>query len=134
AAVPSYFAIMYRSRTRLDDSLDVFAAHGVGGIVGALLTGVFASKAWGAPVDGLIYGSAALLGKQVVAILAALVYSGLATFVLLKIIALPDPLRRSRVNQGIGMDVIQHGEEAYSRGEGAVLVMSGQRRATRAEG
>src|SRR5437762_5718244 len=46
AAVPSYFALLYRAQTRLDDSLDVVAAHGVGGIVGALLTGVFASKAW----------------------------------------------------------------------------------------
>jgi Amt family ammonium transporter len=133
AAFPSYFAIQWRSRTRLDDSLDVFAAHGIGGIAGALLTGVFASRVWGAPVDGLIYGSPALLGKQVVAIVAAGVYSALVTFVLLKVISLLDPLRRSRANQGIGMDVVQHGEEAYSRGEGAVLVHE-RRLAPRAEG
>jgi Amt family ammonium transporter len=123
AAFPSYFAIQWRSRTRLDDSLDVFAAHGIGGIVGALLTGVFASKAWGAPSDGLIYGGASLVLKQMVAIVAAGVWSAIGTFVILKVIGLPDPLRRSRANQGIGMDILQHGEEAYSRGEGAVLVM-----------
>jgi Amt family ammonium transporter len=123
AAFPSYFAIQWRSRTRLDDSLDVFAAHGVGGIVGALLTGVFASKAWGAPADGLLYGGAVLVLKQLAAIVAAGVWSAIGTFVILKVIAVPDPLRRSRANQGIGMDILQHGEEAYSRGEGAVLVM-----------
>ena len=57
AAFPSYFAIVWRSRTRLDDSLDVFAGHGIGGITGALLTGVFASKAWNpAGTDGLLGG------------------------------------------------------------------------------
>ncbi|HUP90149.1 MAG TPA: ammonium transporter, partial [Longimicrobiales bacterium] len=64
AAVPSYFALQIRSRTRLDDSLDVFGAHGVGGIVGALLTGVLATKAWGSPVDGLAYGNPRLLLLQ----------------------------------------------------------------------
>ncbi|HSL70304.1 MAG TPA: ammonium transporter, partial [Longimicrobiales bacterium] len=56
AAIPSYVALQLRSRTALDDSLDVFAAHGVGGIVGALLTGVLAMQLWGAPVDGLVAG------------------------------------------------------------------------------
>src|SRR5881397_850026 len=69
AAVPSYFALLYRATTRLDDSLDVVAAHGVGGIVGALLTGVFASKAWNP--DGAD-GSIAQLGIQAVAVLATL--------------------------------------------------------------
>src|SRR5437588_6557364 len=72
AAVPSYFALLYRARTRLDDSLDVVAAHGVGGTVGALLTGVFASKAWNA--DGADGGAHQLM-IQAVAILATLVYS-----------------------------------------------------------
>src|SRR5437588_5647295 len=72
AAVPSYFALLYRARTRLDDSLDIVAAHGVGGTVGALLTGVFASKAWNA--DGADGGAHQLM-IQAVAILATLVYS-----------------------------------------------------------
>ncbi|HKP76835.1 MAG TPA: ammonium transporter [Longimicrobiaceae bacterium] len=121
AALPSYFAIGYRSRTRLDDSLDVFSAHGLGGIVGALLTGVLASRAWGG-TDGLLFGNAAQLGKQAVAVLASGAYSAVATVVILKVIALVMPLRRTGREEGIGLDVVQHGEEAYARGEGAVLV------------
>ena len=64
---PSYYALLWRARTRLDDSLDVVAAHGVGGTVGALLTGVFASKAWNGTADGLLYGNPAQLGIQAVA-------------------------------------------------------------------
>ena len=121
AAVPSYFAIAYRSRTRLDDSLDVFSAHGVGGIVGALLTGVFASAAWGG-TDGVLFGNAAQLGKQALAVLGSGAYSAIGTFAILKLIALVTPLRRTNREEGMGMDVVQHGEEAYARGEGAVLV------------
>src|SRR4029079_2463667 len=62
AALPSYFAIAWRSRTRIDDSLDVFAGHGIGGLTGALLTGVLAQKAWNsAGNDGLLYGNPAQL-------------------------------------------------------------------------
>jgi Amt family ammonium transporter len=121
AAAPSYFAIAWRSRTRLDDSLDVFSAHGLGGIVGALLTGVLASAAWGG-TDGLFFGNAAQLGRQAVAVLAAGAYSAVATAAILRAIALVTPLRRSVREEGIGLDVVQHGEEAYARGEGAVLV------------
>jgi Amt family ammonium transporter len=121
AAIPSYFAIAWRSRTRLDDSLDVFAAHGTGGVVGALLTGVFASAAWGG-TDGLLAGNAAQLGRQAVAVLAAAGYSVAMTMGILKAIALVSPLRRAGREEGVGMDVVQHGEEAYARGEGAVLV------------
>jgi Amt family ammonium transporter len=121
AAFPSHFAIAWRSRTRLDDSLDVFAAHGTGGIVGALLTGVLASAAWGG-TDGLLFGNAAQLWKQAVAIVASGTYSAVATFAILRLIALVTPLRVTKREEGIGMDVSQHGEEAYARGEGAVLV------------
>jgi Amt family ammonium transporter len=121
AAFPCYFAILYRSRTRLDDALDVFAAHGTGGIVGALLTGVFARAAWGG-TDGLLAGNAALVGKQALAVLAAGGYSAVLTFAILKAISLVAPLRRTGREEGIGMDVVQHGEEAYARGGGAVLV------------
>src|SRR5919205_3266955 len=72
AAFPSYFALLYRARTRLDDSLDVVAAHGVGGIVGALLTGLLASKSWNG--DGAD-GGLRQLGIQLVAVAATLVYS-----------------------------------------------------------
>ena len=121
AAVASYFMIVYRSRTRLDDSLDVWAAHGVGGAAGALMTGVFASAVWGGQA-GPIDGNVALIGTQLIAILAVMVYSGVATFVLLKVISAIVALRRPHDEEGIGLDVVLHGEEAYASGEGAVLV------------
>ena len=86
AAVPSYFAILFRARTRLDDSLDVVAAHGVGGTVGALLTGVFAIKAWNGVADGVLAGNPGQLGIQALGVLATIAYSGVASFVLLKLI------------------------------------------------
>jgi Amt family ammonium transporter len=123
AAVPSYFAILFRARTRLDDSLDVIAAHGVGGSVGALLTGVFAVKAWNGVADGLIAGNPGQLGTQALAILATIVYSAVASFVLLKLIGAVMPLKAETRDEGLGMDVSQHGEEAYADGEGAILVL-----------
>jgi ammonium transporter, Amt family len=133
AAVPSYVALQLRLRTALDDSLDVFAAHGIGGIMGALLTGVFASRVWGAPTAGVIEGSFALLGRQAIAILAAAGYSAGMTFVILRAIALILPLRRALPQERLGLDVVQHGEEAYSHGEGALLLMHERRKVARAE-
>jgi Amt family ammonium transporter len=125
AAVPSYFVIVARSRTRLDDSLDVFAGHGVGGITGALLTGVFASKAWNsAGSDGLLAGNGSQLMTQALGVGAAILYSALATFTLLKVLGLVTALRAAPKTEGTGMDVTQHGEEAYASGEGSILVIS----------
>ena len=121
AAVPSYFAILFRTRTRLDDSLDVFAAHGTGGMVGALLTGVFASTVWGS-ADGALFGNPGLVGTQAIGVLAGASYSAAATFAILKLISLVTPLRRSHSEEGVGLDIVHHGEEGYARGEGAVLV------------
>ena len=124
AAVPSYFVIVARSRTRLDDSLDVFAGHGVGGITGALLTGVFASTAWNsAGADGLLAGNPSQVMTQALGVGAAVLYSAVATFVLLKALALVSTLRAAPRAEGMGMDVTQHGEEAYTNGEGSILVM-----------
>ena len=122
AAFPSYFAIIYRARTRLDDSLDVVAAHGIGGTVGALLTGVFADQAWSGGANGLIAGNAAQVGIQAAGIAAALVYSAVMTFVLLKLIALVLPLRATSRDEALGLDVCDHGEEAYAEGDGAILI------------
>ena len=113
AAVPSYFGLIVRSKTKLDDSLDVVAAHGVGGTVGALLTGVFAQKALNGTADGLLFGNPRQLMVQAVAVLAAAVYSGVMSFVLLKIIGLVIPLRAESSDEAAGLDVTQHGEEAY---------------------
>ena len=113
AAVPSYFALVWRAKTHLDDSLDVVAAHGVGGTVGALLTGVFAQKALNGVADGLLFGNPQQLGIQAIAVGAVIVYSGVASFVLLKAIALVVPLRADEDHEEAGLDLTQHGEEAY---------------------
>jgi len=119
AALPSYFGLIVRVRTTLDDSLDVVAAHGVGGTVGALLTGVFAQKALNGVADGLLFGNPAQLGIQVVAVLSSIVYSGVLTFVLLKLIGAVVPLRTDAEDESTGLDVTQHGEEAYVHAQGS---------------
>ncbi len=113
AAVPSYLALMIRVKTSLDDSLDVVAAHGVGGTVGALLTGVFAQKSLNGLADGALFGNPGQLVIQASAILAVAVYSGVASFILLKLIGLVMPLRASDAEETEGLDVSLHGEEAY---------------------
>ncbi len=123
AAFPSYFMIQLRSRTRIDDSLDVFAGHGVGGLTGALLTGVLAQKVWNsAGSDGLLFGNPHQLAVQALACLSAAAYAGIMTFAILKGLSLVVSLRAVPRIEGVGMDVSQHGEEAYASGEGSILV------------
>jgi Amt family ammonium transporter len=124
AALPSYFAIVWRARTRLDDSLDVVGAHGLGGLVGALLTGVLAHTAWGSPADGLLFGNPRQLLVQALACVATMAWSGLGTYGLLKAIGALRPLKATAGEEGIGLDFSEHGEEAYTTGEGAVLLLS----------
>jgi Amt family ammonium transporter len=119
AAVPSYFALIIRAKTNLDDSLDVVAAHGVGGTVGALLTGVFAERSLNGLFDGLIAGNPGQVGIQAAAVLTAIVYSGLVSFILLKLIGIVIPLRAEVSDEGTGLDITQHGEEAYLHVGGA---------------
>jgi Amt family ammonium transporter len=124
AAFPSYFALLWRARTRLDDSLDVVAAHGLGGTVGALLTGVLAQKAWNGTADGALFGNPRQLAIQAIGVLATAAFSLAGTFVVLKVVGLVVSLRAPARDEGLGLDVTQHGEEAYARGEGAILVLN----------
>jgi len=121
-AIPSYFMLIYRAKTKLDDSLDVVAAHGLGGATGAILTGVFADAAWSGSANGLIAGHPAQVLTQVASVLIVLAYSGGATFVILKLLALVMPLRITVRDEKLGLDVADHGEEAYTHGDGAILV------------
>ena len=114
AAVPSYFGILVRSKTSLDDSLDVVAAHGLGGTVGALLTGVFAEKTLNGAFDGALFGNPGQVLVQGAAVLGAMLYSGAGTFVVLKLIALVMPLRATASEEAEGLDITAHGEEAYA--------------------
>ena len=122
AAIPSYFGLIIRAKTQLDDSLDVVAAHGVGGTVGALLTGIFAQKALNGTADGLLFGNPAQLGIQAVAVAAAIVYSGVVSFALLKLIALFVPLRADAADEATGLDLTMHGEEAYVHAAGSAAL------------
>jgi len=118
AAIPSYFGLIIRTRTSLDDSLDVVAAHGVGGTVGALLTGVFAQKALNGVADGVLFGNPKQLVIQATAVGAAIVFSAVGSFVLLKLVGLIVPLRADARDEQAGLDISQHGEEAYVHAEG----------------
>lgn len=121
ATFPSYYLLMVRPRTKVDDSLDVFAGHGLGGISGALLTGVFASSEFG--TAGALEGNWQLLAVQLLAVLAAAAFSASGTWLILKGISLLMPLRASDKEERIGLDLSAHGEEAYVTGEGAILIL-----------
>ena len=84
---------------------------------------VRAEKSWGSPSDGLLFGNPRQFGIQVVAILGVAAYSAGAAWALLKIVDAIAPLRVSKRDEGLGLDVSQHGEEAYVRGEGALLIL-----------
>jgi Amt family ammonium transporter len=122
AALPAYAVIVLRPRTRVDETLDVLAAHGIAGFTGILFIGFFAQASWNGVSDGLVYGNAAQLGDQALGALAAPVYAFVATFVILRVMALFMPLRVTEREEALGLDVVSHGEEAYATGEGAILI------------
>ena len=114
AAVPSYFGLILRAKSGLDDSLDVVAAHGIGGTVGALLTGVFSDMSLpGGLANGLLFGNPRQLMVQATAVGAAIVFSAVGTFIILKVIGLVIPLRALPADESTGLDLTHHGEEAY---------------------
>ena len=115
----SFFAIKMKSKLGYDDTLDVFAVHGVGGTWGAIATGLFATKVVNsAGQDGLFYGGSELLGKQVVGVLIAIVYAAVITLVLGLILKATVGLRASADAEETGLDVALHGEEAYAGAPG----------------
>ncbi len=122
AAVPAWAIIVWRTRTRIDETLDVLAAHGIGGFIGILFIGVFAQQSWNGVADGLAYGNPGQLLDQVLAALAAPAFAFAATYVLLRLIGAVMPLRATPHEESLGMDVVFHGEEAYMTGEGAILI------------
>jgi Amt family ammonium transporter len=112
AGVTCYGAILLRERLKVDDALDVWAVHGVGGTLGAILTGVFAVAAVNG-ASGLIEGNVSQVGKQLVAVAATWIYSGLATFVILKVVGFFVGLRVEESEEEAGLDSSQHGEVAW---------------------
>jgi Amt family ammonium transporter len=116
AGVVCYGGVLLKSRFGYDDSLDVVGIHGVGGTTGALLTGVFASKAINpAGSNGLLHGgSASVLGIQAAAVVATIVYSFTVSFILLKVVDAVVGLRVSEEEEETGLDLSQHSEVGYA--------------------
>jgi len=128
AALPSYALIVWRPRTRLDESLDVLAAHGTAGLVGIMFVAFFAQRSWNGIANGLLFGHPGQLLWQTLAALSGPAYAFIATTIILRVIGLVMPLRATDRAQAVGMDVLEHGEEAYTTGEGAILVTPGEER------
>ncbi|MFN6321151.1 MAG: ammonium transporter [Bacteroidota bacterium] len=115
AAIVSNLAVHYKQKSTLDDTLDVFPCHGVGGIVGMILTGVFATKSVNsAGNDGLLYGNVDFFITQLKAMLIAVVYSFVVSYLIFKFINLIQPLRVSEEEEELGLDQTQH-DEKYGR-------------------
>jgi Amt family ammonium transporter len=134
AGILCFLAVQWRTRSSLDDSLDVVAVHGVGGLWGALATGIFAVAATntgfnavGGQVDGLINGANGLgnleqLGRQAIGVAVVAPYSFIVTIVILKVLDLTVGIRVNEEDEIAGLDVSQHGERAYVfGGSGPVL-------------
>jgi Amt family ammonium transporter len=115
AGVFCYLAVLWKSKGGYDDALDVVGIHGVGGMWGALATGLFASKAINAAgADGLFYGNPAQLGIQAIAVLVSVVFAFVGTFVILKLVDGVMGARVSEEHERMGLDLSQHDERAYS--------------------
>ncbi len=117
-----YLAVSMKSRLGYDDALDVVGVHMVGGTVGALLTGVFATEQVNSAIPtltlglhgGLVYGYPMMVVKQLIAIVATYVFCGVGTFLLLTVINAIAPLRPPIDDERMGLDLSQHSETAYS--------------------
>ncbi|MCX2481758.1 ammonium transporter [Pedobacter sp. MC2016-15] len=116
AAVVSNMAVAWKSKTSLDDTLDVFPCHGVGGITGMLLTGVFATKTVNpAGVDGWFYGNPDFFFTQLKGVLIVAVFSFVVSFVIFKLVNMIEPIRVTQEEEEEGLDASQHNEK-YSQG------------------
>jgi len=116
AAVVSNLVVSWKQKTSLDDTLDVFPCHGVGGIVGMLLTGVFATKTVNAAgADGLFYGNPEFFITQLKGAVIVIIFSFVVSFVIFKLVNLINPIRVSDEEEEIGLDASQH-DEKYSQG------------------
>jgi Amt family ammonium transporter len=113
AGIVCYFATQFIKRTlKIDDSLDVFPVHGVGGFTGLLLTAIFSAVAGGVGLDDGVT-VAQQLGVQATGAVATAVYCGVVTFILLKLIDLVTPLRASSDQEREGLDLALHEERGY---------------------
>jgi Amt family ammonium transporter len=113
AGAVCYGAILLRERLKIDDALDVWAVHGVGGTLGILLTGIFAMTAVNTVGRGLLDGNPNQVGAQLIGIAATWIYSAVATFLILKAVDFAVGLRVDESEEELGLDASQHGEVAW---------------------
>jgi ammonium transporter, Amt family len=117
AGVMCYFAVQFKNRMKWDDALDVWGVHGVGGVLGTILLGIFASKAINpAGADGLFFGGGMFFVKQLIAVAVASAYAFVFTYLMLIIINKITPVKVSEQEEKLGLDTSLHGEKAYDDG------------------
>lgn len=117
AGLVCYLAVQFKNRMQWDDALDVWGVHGMGGVLGTILLGVFASKSINAAgADGLIYGGGLFFMKEVVAVIIAAAYAFVFTYLMLIIINKITPVKLNEEEEKEGLDVVIHGEKAYDEG------------------
>ena len=115
AAPISFYAIRFRQRRNLDESLDVWACHGMGGTWGALATGLFASKAVNAAgADGLLYGNPSLFFVQLLTVVVTIIFAFGLTQLIARVLGKLMGLRVSEKEEEVGLDISEHGEQAYA--------------------
>ena len=109
-----YILTTFKGLFRYDDSLDVIGIHGTGGIVGSVLTGIFATILINSDgADGLFYGSFKLFGAQIISTVACIIFAFFGTLLILFIIDKVSGLRVTEFEEMQGLDISQHGENAY---------------------
>ncbi|MCX6307873.1 MAG: ammonia channel protein, partial [Bacteroidia bacterium] len=109
-----FMVAVVKPKLGYDDSLDAFGVHGIGGIIGAVLTGVLATPVVQSAYSGAAFGNWHQLGVQLIAVLSTLVYSGIGTFLLFKLVEKTIGIRSTVIEESIGLDESQHGETAYT--------------------
>jgi len=114
SGIITFYAVYFKNKVNLDDALDVFAVHGLGGIIGIIGTGFFAKEAIGG-AKGIFEGSSTLFVENIIMIIATSVYSLLATFIILKVLDIIPGLgiRSTETEEDLGLDISDHGERAY---------------------
>lgn len=110
---PSYFILLWRAGSGIDDSLDVFASHGVAGITGSLLTAIFAQELWNGKGNGLLYGNPDQFITELISVGAVIGFSFVGTLIIAKVVDLFNPLRSNAEPELQGLDIAAHGEQAY---------------------
>jgi Amt family ammonium transporter len=117
AGLVCYYAVQFKNRMKWDDALDVWGVHGMGGVLGTILLGVFASKAVNSGgADGLLFGSGSFLLKETVAVVATAIYAFVFTYLMLIIINMITPVRVTKEEELAGLDNALLGEKAYDEG------------------